>query len=315
MRISVIIPTCGRPRELALCLQGLEKQTLKPDEIIVVNDSGAEIKGKQGVRVARAKKKSGAPDAKLGSAGAKNMGAKMASGEILAFLDDDCVPSAGWLEHLGRPFKNQKISAVAGRIEERKKTRSRKNLHDLILNLPFYPFYFLSRKKTGGTIYSNGRVSARLDVAGCGFCDWGGAGNLAVRKEVFNAVAGFDSRFLSGPSLEEPDFCSRIKEIGGACFYEGRAVVAHNPSPFGRLDQDLMIQNLRANEVYFGLKNIAFRSPCKLFEFFIYQGWQILIYLILVLVDKKYWLRVRGKVKGAKHYFKTIMKKNHAHRD
>lgn len=297
MTISVIIPTCGRSKELALCLRGLAKQTLRPDEIIVVNDSAIKIKVNKGVKLAQAKKK-------LGAAGAKNMGAKMARGEILAFLDDDCSPAPDWLDFLLKPFASKKISVVAGRIKE--KAALKRNWRDLILNLPFYPFYFLSRKKVGGTVYFNGRVDSRLDVPGQGFCDWGGAGNLACRKKSFNAAGGFDGRFLPGPSLEEPDFCLRIRKSGGAIFYQGQAVVRHNPSPLGRLAPDSMIQNLRANEIYFGFKNIAFRGPLEFFAFFIYQAWQILVYSMLVLVDKKYWLRVRGKIKGAKHYFAKI---------
>ncbi|PIU01648.1 hypothetical protein COT68_02065 [bacterium (Candidatus Torokbacteria) CG09_land_8_20_14_0_10_42_11] len=295
MHISVIIPTCGRLRELSLCLQGLEKQTLKPDEIIVVNDSMSEIAVSGNVKLVKAK-------TKLGAAGAKNMGAKIARGEILAFLDDDCVPHPNWLEFLARPFKSQKISVAAGRIKEKRKAVLKRNWRDLILNLPFYPFYFLGRKKVGGAIYFNGRVAANLDVSGIGFCDWGGAGNLAARKDFFIAAGGFDSRFLPGPSLEEPDLCLRIKESGGAIFYQGQAVVSHNPSAFGRLAPDIMIQNLRANEVYFGLKNIAFRGPLEFFGFFLYQAWQILIYFILILANRKYWLRIKGKAKGLKYY-------------
>lgn len=296
MQISVIIPTCGRARELTLCLEGLKKQTLKPGEIIVVNDSRAGAPNKfQGVKVI-------ATRGSIGSGRAKNAGARIARGEVLAFLDDDCVPSPHWLAEIAKPFKNREIAVVVGRIVEKRLRNKQGTFSDIILNLPFYPFYLLCRKRAGGTIYFNGRVDARLSLDTQGFCDWGGAGNLAVRNSYFQEVGGFEENFLPGPNLEEPDLCLRIKQRGGKVFYNGQALVVHSYSPGGRLAPFEAIKNLRANEVYFGLKNIAFQNIFTFVAFFAYQAWQIFIYSLLALIKREYWQRVRGKFKGFRHY-------------
>ncbi len=303
MQISVIIPTCGRISELALCLEGLRRQTLKPKEIIVVNDSGENISDKlKDIKVVTTK-------GKIGSGRAKNEGVKLAQGQVLAFLDDDCVPSRLWLAEIAKSFQDKKIKVVVGRIVEKYPQDKQGSFSDFILNLPFYPFYLLFHKKVGGTIYFNGRVDAHLNTSSQGFCDWGGAGNLAVRTLIFQRIGGFEENFLPGPSLEEPDLCFRIKKKGGRIFYNGRAEVIHYRSPKGRLTRQDAIQNTRANEVYFGLKNIAFQNLFTFLGFFIYQAWQIFIYGLAALVQREYWQRIRGKIKGFAHYRKVISKK------
>ena len=91
-RVSVVIPTCDRPLSLARALQSVCEQERLPDEVIVVDD-GAQCAAmytrqaveqfhQRGVRlVANARRK--------GPSGARNTGAALASGTVLAFLDDD----------------------------------------------------------------------------------------------------------------------------------------------------------------------------------------------------------------------------------
>ncbi|HWO82613.1 MAG TPA: glycosyltransferase [Solirubrobacterales bacterium] len=75
-RISVVVPTRGRPELLANCVAALEAQTVAV-EIVVVED----VEGR-------------------GPAWARNEGVRRARGEVVCFTDDDCRPSAGWAEAL-----------------------------------------------------------------------------------------------------------------------------------------------------------------------------------------------------------------------
>ncbi len=94
VRISVVVPTCGRPELLARCLAALEKQTLARNEyeIIVVDDRS-----------------------RTGPAAARNRGWRKAQAEIIAFTDDDTEPAPGWLECGLRAFEGG-ADAVSGRI-------------------------------------------------------------------------------------------------------------------------------------------------------------------------------------------------------
>jgi glycosyltransferase involved in cell wall biosynthesis len=88
-RLSVIVPTVGRPGSLARCLGALAAQDVEsPFEIIVVDDapagSGRPVVAPNPVRVI--------DGGGRGAAAARNAGARAARGDVLLFLDDDLVP-------------------------------------------------------------------------------------------------------------------------------------------------------------------------------------------------------------------------------
>lgn len=74
--VSVVVPTLGRGT-LAECRAALERQTRRPDEVIVVVDQD-----------------------RRGCSWARNEGIRRARGDLIAFTDDDCVPAPDWLESL-----------------------------------------------------------------------------------------------------------------------------------------------------------------------------------------------------------------------
>jgi GT2 family glycosyltransferase len=91
-RISVVVPTRGRPDALARCLAALEGQTVAV-EVVVVEDREAK-----------------------GPAWARNEGVRRARGEIVCFTDDDCEPEAGWAEALTVPILSGEAEAATGPV-------------------------------------------------------------------------------------------------------------------------------------------------------------------------------------------------------
>lgn len=94
--VSVIVPARDAAATLPATLDALSGQTLAPDrfEVIVVDD--ASLDGTAALARAAGARVVGASGE--GPAAARNAGARTARGEILAFTDADCAPSAGWLE-------------------------------------------------------------------------------------------------------------------------------------------------------------------------------------------------------------------------
>jgi len=94
--VSVIVPARDAAATLPATLDALAGQTLAPDrfEVIVVDD--ASLDGTAALARAAGARVVGASGE--GPAAARNAGARTARGEILAFTDADCAPSAGWLE-------------------------------------------------------------------------------------------------------------------------------------------------------------------------------------------------------------------------
>jgi glycosyltransferase involved in cell wall biosynthesis len=93
-RVSVVVPTCGRPALLERCLDALERQTLPRAgyEVIVIEDERRD-----------------------GPATARNRGWRKARAPIVAFTDDDCVPAPDWLERALSAF-GEGADVVCGRI-------------------------------------------------------------------------------------------------------------------------------------------------------------------------------------------------------
>jgi glycosyltransferase involved in cell wall biosynthesis len=98
---SVIIPTYNRRGSLAGCLDALDRQTLPPEqfEVIVAVDGSTDgtlemlAAAHHSYRLRHTVRENG------GAGRARNSGAGLATGEYLAFTEDDVVPDSDWLAH------------------------------------------------------------------------------------------------------------------------------------------------------------------------------------------------------------------------
>jgi glycosyltransferase involved in cell wall biosynthesis len=118
--VSVIIPTRNRAGSLRQLLEALSTQVYPSDrlEVIVVDNSSTDNTEKI-VREAGAwdifpvrylRKEDDGP------AASRNRGAEMATGEILAFTDSDCIPTAAWVRS-GISAFDEGVGLVCGPVE------------------------------------------------------------------------------------------------------------------------------------------------------------------------------------------------------
>lgn len=109
--LTVVIPVRDRPRMLARCLAALDSG----QPVIVVDDGSREPDA-----VAKVATLAGAKLLRhmgnRGPAAARNTGLNCVTTELVAFLDSDCVPSAGWSDRLASHFADPLVAAVAPRI-------------------------------------------------------------------------------------------------------------------------------------------------------------------------------------------------------
>ena len=119
MKISVIVPTYHRPKDLARCLEALQKQNRQPDEVLVtVRDTDTETWtlfasfNPQLLPLSIIKVTVSVP----GVVAAMNAGMDAACGDIIAFTDDDATPHTDWLERIEAHFlSDSNIGGVGGR--------------------------------------------------------------------------------------------------------------------------------------------------------------------------------------------------------
>ena len=117
MKITVIVPTYKRPKDLKRCLDGLKLQTRSVDELIVtvrdIDDRTWSFFETYDYNILPLKTiKIKVP----GVVAAMNSGLDVATGDIIAFTDDDAVPRKDWLEKIESHFlTNNAVGAVGGR--------------------------------------------------------------------------------------------------------------------------------------------------------------------------------------------------------
>ena len=116
--VSVVVPSYGRPaNRIVKTLNALLQQDYDKDKytIILVDDGDPTMFAKQAVEMCEEPtriKYIRAPHG--GAASARNYGIREATGDIIAFTDDDCEPTRNWLRELVLSFADGNIGGVGG---------------------------------------------------------------------------------------------------------------------------------------------------------------------------------------------------------
>lgn len=190
MKFSVIIPTCHRAELLAQCLRRLSTSEAE----IVVTDDGRDD-------ATRALVKRDFPHVRWvagprrGPAANRNHGARTATGDWLAFVDDDCQPQPDWLTALARASGD--VDVVEGCTMAPGATDS--------------PFEEHVENLHGGVLWS---------------C------NFAIRRDVFERLGGFDEHFLEAGG-EDMELAWRVAQAGLRVRFAPDALVHHPPRHIG----------------------------------------------------------------------------------
>ena len=208
MTLSVIVPAYNSEKTIEKTLISLKKQTLVPDEILIVDDSStdrtAEIAERyfQVVRLPQ----------NMGPARARNIGIKRATGDIIAFIDADCEATPGWAEAIHERFsRNSDEEVVMGNVKIPPSTF----LGDSISALGF----------PGGGSVGFDKI---WKVDENGYTDHITSANFAARKEIFQKFGMFDESFPF-PGSEDPELSFRFTRLGVRIRYCPEVVVYHVP--------------------------------------------------------------------------------------
>lgn len=193
--VSFIIPVLNGEKFIKQCIDNIIQDMHVDDEIIVV-DNGSTDNTLQIVKQYKQIEILKFPGLTISAL--RNRGANIAKGDILAFIDSDCVLCDGWRKSVDLVMKNRKISATGSRYD-----------------IPQFAkwiekaWYSKRRKKPSNVNYIN-------------------SGNLVVRKEVFVAVGGFNEKLITD---EDCDIGMRLK-YSGYCLTEAPHVrVIHLGNP------------------------------------------------------------------------------------
>jgi glycosyltransferase involved in cell wall biosynthesis len=232
-KISVILCSYNRADRIGRCIDALLAQSLhkKDYEIIVVNDGSNDGTGNTLSTYKNIRVTTNAPN--QGLAGSRNVGARMARAEIIAFTDDDCVPSKDWLKNLLKHYNNSKIMGVGGKIIPYRTNHWLLKFYDLNNPLAHMPLSFNSSssiffaikeyvKRSTSLHYLPDRSIRLFMLIGA---------NMSMRRTVFDITGGFDPKLKIGG--EEEEFWKRFYEIEpkAKLCYAPEAIIKHDYVP------------------------------------------------------------------------------------
>lgn len=189
LSISLIVPAYNEEAYLGHCLDAImENVKGRALEIIVVDNNSTDGTAEIARRY---------PDvtyvfeAKKGITKARQRGYQSARGEIVAYVDADTRPPAGWIEQIEEHFgRDNKLAALSGPYS-------------------FYDLHGMRNKVASGWF-----VAARPLYSIIGYMLVGG--NFAIRRDVLDKMGGFDASIeFYG---EDADIAKRAKKFGKVLF-------------------------------------------------------------------------------------------------
>jgi GT2 family glycosyltransferase len=192
LEVSVVIPTFARETRLAFALEALAAQSLAPDrfEVIVVRPPGASGPFAEGPDGLTVRFETGPTASRPAQ---RNHGWRLARGHLVAFTDDDCRPTDGWLNALLAVADGER-SVVQGRTAP-----DPDEIHLL---------HGLAR-------------SVRVEEVS----PWYETCNIAYPRALLEELGGFDERFTG--LGEDTDLGLRALAAGATVIFSETAVVHH----------------------------------------------------------------------------------------
>lgn len=215
MKVSVVVATYATERfeDFREAVESALAQTHSPVEVVLIVDGNEEVHertveafgGRDGVIIH-------CNGENQGISYSRTKGADLASGEIVAFLDDDAIAEPDWIEELLSVYRTSDAIAVGGKMTP-----------EWVEGEPWFlppEFYWLVGVTHPGFAAPGEEVRNTF------------GSNLSFRAEVFEEVGGFNpdigpkgGRVLQG---EETEFCARMREaFGQGVVYNPGARVKH----------------------------------------------------------------------------------------
>jgi GT2 family glycosyltransferase len=197
-KVSVVVCSYNGSRTIAETLAALENLAYPDYEVIVVDDGSTDqtsaIAARYEVKLFRTENN--------GLSAARNLGMNAASGDIVAYIDDDAYPDPHWLTFLVSGLRDAEHAGIGGPNIAPPGDGA---IADCVANAPGGPIHVLL----------SDRVAEH--IPGC---------NMAYRRDKLLEIGGFDPRFrVAG---DDVDVCWRLQERGWTIGFAPAAVVWHH---------------------------------------------------------------------------------------
>lgn len=223
-KVSVLVPSFRRPRDLGRCLDALKAQRRRPDEVVVILRAG-DVESQTVIDERRS-------DSALlrkvlvsepGVVHALNSGLDAISGEIVAITDDDAAPRPDWLERTLHSFaQDRAVGGVGGRDWVHHGERVESGMHPVVGKLQWFG-------RSIGNHHLGSGTPREVDFLK--------GANMSFRREAIHALR-FDTRLRGSGAQVHNDmaFSLAVRLRGWKVIYDPAAAVDHYPG--ARFDED-----------------------------------------------------------------------------
>lgn len=232
VRLSVVIPSKNRPVEILRCLASIYEHSPQVEQVVVVDQSSARYDLPAYPNLLHVY------DTTLsGASAARNAGADLATGEVVLFMDDDCLFCNDVIAGITADFAaNPDAIAVQAQIVDKEFTPS--SLATRIFERGFF----------NTSAYGDAHDLRRVAGAGC-----------AYRRSLF-AHQRFDESLRGYSYGEDYDLAIRARQYGRLVLSR-EATIEHASSPANRYDRLRIFQIRWKNLNYIYAKNRALTPP------------------------------------------------------
>jgi len=197
-RVSVVVCSYNGARTIRDTFEALQRLEYPDFEVILVDDGSkdatASIGREFGARVISTENR--------GLSNARNTGYEAATGEIIAYIDDDAYPDPHWLQYVAQRFMHSDWVGVGG---PNLPPKGDGMIAECVANSP------------GGPVHVLVSDFEAEHIPGC---------NMAFRKAALEGTGGFVSRFRTAG--DDVDLCWRLSDSGGRIGYHAGAMVWHH---------------------------------------------------------------------------------------
>ncbi|MDR0358133.1 MAG: glycosyltransferase, partial [bacterium] len=207
--VSIVVSTSDRARSLRRTLVSFEQLDYPNFEVVVVRgpctDHTDEVLATFADRIKIGHCSS------LDLSESRNLGIRMASGEYVAFIDDDAYPHPAWLDQLLRGFDRGETAAVGGPVLDHTGMAAQTQQ--------------LAADRFGNWSQLSSDRAEHLSIPGTPLAPYAMGTNGIYRRRHLVEVGGFDECFEY--HLDEAELCRRLVERGYTIGYAAGAVVYH----------------------------------------------------------------------------------------
>ncbi|MDR4494032.1 MAG: glycosyltransferase family 2 protein [Nitrospirales bacterium] len=203
--VSIIIPTYNRPDQLFSCLQAINRLTYPSNrfEVIVIDDGSRTPLDRTIEHFSHRMAITLISQRNSGPATARNRGAAEAKGEILAFTDDDCTPSTGWLQAIADAFRDAPDCGIGGKTINLLTNNLYAETSQILLD---YLYEYYNQDSQAPRFFASN--------------------NLAFSRNDFLTSGGFNPTYRV-PAGEDRELCDRWTAQGRRLRFAPDAVVFH----------------------------------------------------------------------------------------